>query len=223
MTDALLLIAALHWAVLVTPGPNVIVVTQLAASGQRRSALAAALGVSTVAGIWAALAGLGLHAVFTAHAGLRHAAQAAGSLYLLWIALKLWRSGGAPVGPDTADTGLAQGFRRGFRRGFLTNILNPKSALFFGSVFATALPATPSARLLAAAVGLVLCNALLWHVVLALVFSRTRVRAAYAGRRRQLNRLAAVLAAAFGCRLKWELLRELVARHPSTPASTSQW
>lgn len=53
-----------------------------------------------------------------------------------------------------------------FRLGFLTNITNPKSALF-GSVFAASFPASPSILLQASAVVMIVLNALCWHTLLA--------------------------------------------------------
>lgn len=197
MLPTLLAIALLHWAVLATPGANVLVVTHLAASGQRKAACSAAVGVTTVAGIWSALAVLGIGAVFAAHPYLRIAVQVAGGLYLLHVAVRLWCSqGGAPLQSALRLSPLAA-----FRLGFLTNILNPKSALFFGSVFATALPAEPTAALLAASVGVVLANALAWHLLLAFAFATAPVQAAYARQRDLLNRIASLLVGAFGMRL----------------------
>ena len=66
-----------------------------------------------------------------------------------------------------------------FRMGFITNVFNPKTALFFGSVFATALPPSPGAAMLAGAVALVWFNAVVWHVFLALAFSHGRIQSGY--------------------------------------------
>ena len=77
MLSTLLAIALLHWVVLMTPGANVLVVSNLAASGSRRAAVYAALGVTFVAGIWSSLAVLGVSAVFAAHPFLRMAVQVA--------------------------------------------------------------------------------------------------------------------------------------------------
>lgn len=216
MTATLLAVMVLHWAVLVTPGPNVLIVTQLAAGGDRRSALFAGLGVSCVAVFWATLAVLGVDAVFRVHSGARLVLQAAGGLYLLVLAIKLWRSGDRIAGPTEARSA---GAREAFQRGFITNILNPKSALFFASVFTTALPASPSRKLVLAALGLVAVNALLWHAFLAVAFSQRPVQLAYAARRTQVNRFAAFLAAAFGVRLYWQLWSELACRKPEMACS----
>lgn len=197
MLTTLLSVTLIHWLVLIVPGPNVLLVSQLGASGQRRAARYAALGVTVVAVVWAMLAILGVSAVFAAVPKLRFALQVAGGMYLCWVALRLWRAGSSP--------GETRAIRMtpwaAFRLGFLTNIMNAKSALFFGSVFATALPHEPTWALLAAVVALVLVNALVWHMFLAFAFSHPRIQAGYARQRGLLNRAAGAIVGAFGLRL----------------------
>src|SRR5262245_45695741 len=95
MGSTLLAIALLHWVALITPGPNSLVVSNLAASGSRRLAICAALGITVVAGIWSSLAVLGVSAIFTAHHYLRTAVQVAGGCYLLYVGFRFWRIGAA--------------------------------------------------------------------------------------------------------------------------------
>ncbi len=197
MLTTLLTIALLHWLALITPGANVILISQLAASGHRQSACIAGIGISVVAVIWALLAILGINALFTAHARLRLAVQFAGGVYLCYIAYKLWRSG------MTAGAQHAAQIKpwAAFRLGFITNITNPKTALFFGSVFAAALPVEPGTALLTAAVALVFVNALTCNIILALAFSHPLVQAGYDRQRKWLNRIAAGIVGAYGLRL----------------------
>jgi threonine efflux protein len=201
-------IAVLHWLILVTPGANVLVVSQLAAGGDRRAACFAAIGITVVAVIWASLAALGVHAVFAAYPRLRSALQLAGGAYLCCLAVRLWRSA---AGADVYRQGSMSACAA-FRLGFFTNIMNPKSALFFGSVFATALPHDAPAGLVFAALAMVLVNALAWHFLLALTFSLPRVQAAYARKRQALTRFAAAAIGAFGLRLVLTSVTELRAR-----------
>ena len=208
MLSTLLTVALLHWLVMITPGANVLLVSQLAASGDRRSACYAALGVSVVAVSWAMLAVLGVNALFAALPRLRFALQLAGGIYLCFVAIRLWSSGIS----DTEHRDRTLSPWDAFRLGFLTNILNPKSALFFGSIFATALPEEPGTSSLAAVVVLVFVNALAWHTFLALSFSHPRVQAAYLRQRRLLNRLAGALVGAFGLRLLTVTVDEMRSR-----------
>lgn len=208
MISTLLTIGFLHWLVLLLPGANFMLVSQLAASGQRTTACAAAFGVTTVTFTWATLAILGIGLVFNAHPAWRQALQLAGGIYLCHLGYKLWRSQGKKT--NTADIHLSNW--AAFRLGFITNILNPKTALFFGSVFATALPANASLALVASAVALVYINALVWHLFLAVAFSHPRVQAAYARHTALLGKLAGVLVGAFGAKLILATLQEFRAK-----------
>jgi threonine efflux protein len=197
MGSSLLAIALLHWIALITPGPNVLVVSNLAANGSRRAAVCAALGVTVVAGIWSSLAVLGVNAIFAAHHYLRAVVQAAGGCYLLYVGMRFWITGAA----QSENASIPLSSFGAFRLGFLTNIMNPKSVLFFSSVLATGLPARPSALLLALAVVLVIFNAFVWHMTLALAFSHHRVQAGYARWRKVIGRTAGTLIGVFGVRL----------------------
>lgn len=174
-----------------------LLVSQLSVSQGRRSGLFAALGVTLGACMWATLAVLGVNAVFEAFPRVRLVLQIAGGCYLLYVACRLWRS----VAPQSSGSGGSVSALSAFRLGLLTNVTNPKSALFFGSVFATSLPVSPAPSLQAAVVAIVTANALLWHVFLAHAFSRARVREAYSSHGRFINRTAGAILGALGLRV----------------------
>lgn len=197
MFYTLLTIFLLHWAALVIPGANVLVVSSLAANGSRTAACFAALGITVVAVIWSVFAVLGVNAIFAAHPFLRLSLQLAGGVYLIYMAVRLWRSGGNT--DQSADFQMSN--FAAFRLGFLTNITNPKSALFFGSIFATALPTDPSTTLLVTAVALIVANAFCWHMFLAFAFSHRPVQDFYVRQRTFISRFSSALVGAFGIRL----------------------
>jgi threonine efflux protein len=197
MLSSLATIALLHWAVLLIPGFNFVLIGQLAASGSRRAALAAVIGMTTATIIWALLAVAGVGAVFSAHPTLRLVAQFAGGIYLLFLALQLVRSGRTSSGETTQVVEA----HAAFRVGFMTSALNPKIALFYGSVFATALPAEPSSLHVVAAVALVYVNSWLWHGSLAFVLSQPGVQRAYLRNYQLLTTCSALLVGGFGLRL----------------------
>lgn len=209
MLTTFLTIAVLHWVALVTPGVNFVLILQLAAGSPRSVSLSAAAGITTVTFLWALLAILGMGAAFSAHPALRQAFQIAGGAYLCYVAWKLWRS---PAAVTTEVKAVTTRRAAAFRMGFITNVFNPKTALFFGSVFATALPPSPGPAVLAGAVLLCWFNAVVWHVFLALAFSHGRIQSAYRRGRLAFNRGAAALVGAFGLRLLSNTLQELRAR-----------
>ena len=211
MFSTLIAIWFLHVAAMMSPGANMLLVSQLAASDRTRSARFAALGVTVGAAIWATCAVLGVNAVFQVFPGLRLGLQVAGGVYLLYVSSRLWRSSDAPL----LDKSTSISAPAAFRLGFLTNITNPKSALFFGSVFAASFPANPSSLLQASAVVMIVLNALCWHTLLAYLFSRERVRAAYSRTRKAANRVASVAVGTLGLGLLVASLRELKAHYSS--------
>lgn len=208
MLAILLTIAILHWAVLLIPGFNFVLIAQLAAGQARSKALAAVAGMTLATLAWALLAAMGVGAVFSALPALRLGVQVAGGAYLLQMAWKLWRTRSQATAAATGGMDHAAAFRAGF----FTGILNPKIALFYGSVFATALPLHPPLALSAAAVLLVFLNSVVWHTTLALLLSQPLLQRAWLGHARRINQGAALVVGAFGARLLLSTLQELRAR-----------
>lgn len=205
MLASLVTIALLHWAVLLIPGISFILIGRLAAGGQRSTAYAAVAGMTSATLTWALLAVMGVGIVFALHPALRQVVQVGGGLYLLHSAFKLWGSGQVSIqGGD-----VVLGRFGAFRVGFLTGALNPKIALFYGSVFATALPPSPSATHILAAVTLVYFNSIVWHTFLAWGMSRSIVQQAYLQHVERFNRIASVLVGGFGLRLIVATVQEL--------------
>lgn len=204
MISTLFTIWLLHCAALLSPGANMLLVSQMAAGDQGRSARIAALGVAVGTLIWSSCAVLGVHAMFLAFPALRLGVQVAGGIYLMYLAFRLW---GAPsVSVGAARTSLQP--MAAFRLGLLTNLINPKVALFFGSIFAASFPASPGPLLPLLAVVMVVVNTFCWHTFLAFVFSRQQVQMAYATTRGGFNRVAASAMGAIGLALVTSAVRE---------------
>ena len=134
----------------------------------------------------------------------RQVLQIAGGVYLCYLGLKLWRPKGATA--NSSELHLSK--PAAFRLGFITNILNPKTALFFGSIFATSLPANASFSMIASAIALVYANALIWHLFLAVTFSHPRVQAAYARHLALFSKVSGAMVGAFGTNLIFATLQE---------------
>lgn len=205
MLTSLVTIALLHWAVLLIPGFNFILIGRLAAGGHSSTAIEAVAGMTSATLTWALLAVMGVGIVFALHPVLHQVVQIGGGLYLLHLAYKFWRPGQVSIQGGDEVLGRFDAFRVGF----LTGVLNPKIALFYGSVFATALPPSPSATHILAAVTLVYFNSIVWHTFLAWGMSRTIVQQAYLQHVARFNRIASVLVGAFGLRLIVATVQEL--------------
>lgn len=114
-----------------TPGPNMTYLALVAASDGRRA------GFATVAGVALGLAIIGLAAAFgvaeliSASPLAYEALRWAGVVFLLYLAWDGWRGGGDIVASKDGRDG------RHFTRGLVTNLLNPKAAVFYVAVLPT--------------------------------------------------------------------------------------
>jgi threonine/homoserine/homoserine lactone efflux protein len=116
-----------------TPGPNMIYCVSRTLIQGRRAGYLSLAGV--LAGFVAHLlaASLGLTALLAAVPMAFDAVRVAGALYLLWLAWDSIRPGGSsPFQPRELPQDSPG---RLFRMGFLTNLLNPKVAMFYLSFF----------------------------------------------------------------------------------------
>ncbi|WP_196260555.1 LysE family translocator [Pelagibacterium limicola] len=124
-------------AVEITPGPNMAYLALLSAERGRKPGMFAVAGVSLGLSIVGALAAIGLAAVIAQNDVLYQAIRWAGVIYLVWLGYDSWRDAQKPV-PDNgfSDRGAVY-----FRRGLITNLLNPKAAVFYLAVLPNFLPA----------------------------------------------------------------------------------
>lgn len=121
--------AAASMALLLIPGPTVLLAVSYALSQGRRVALATALGVTlgdTIA-MTASLAGLG--ALVLASATLFTLLKWAGAAYLVYLGISMLRTAG--TSPPDAVTMAPVETRRVFRHACTVTALNPKSITFF--------------------------------------------------------------------------------------------
>ena len=128
-TSQLLLFIAAGWLLNLTPGPDVLyIVTSALRSGARAGAVAA-LGIVSGCFVHVFAAAVGVSALLATSASAFTALKWIGAAYLLWMGVRLLRSKAAPLelNAGTSEVNLW----RVYRRGFLTNVLNPKVALFF--------------------------------------------------------------------------------------------
>ncbi len=125
----LLLFVAAGWLLNLTPGPDVLYIVTNALRSGVRAGMVAALGIVSGCFVHVFAAAVGVSALLATSASAFTALKWIGAAYLLWMGVRLLRSKAAPLelNAGTSEVNLW----RVYRRGFLTNVLNPKVALFF--------------------------------------------------------------------------------------------
>lgn len=133
-TTQLLMFIAAGWLLNLTPGPDVLYIVSSALKSGVRAGIVAALGIVSGCFVHVFAAALGVGALLATSAAAFTVLKWVGAAYLVWMGIKLLRArgGGATIVPDqvSADV-VAVNLGRIYRQGFLTNVLNPKVALFF--------------------------------------------------------------------------------------------
>ncbi|MDO9562132.1 MAG: LysE family translocator [Bradyrhizobium sp.] len=116
----------------ITPGPDTAYIIGRSVQIGWRGGAAAALGICTGCLVHVFAAAIGLSALLAASSVAFTAVKWAGAAYLCFIGIQLLLSRpGAMASADAAATGDAIPLRQVFWQGALTNVLNPKVALFF--------------------------------------------------------------------------------------------
>lgn len=120
-------------ALVLTPGPNMIYCISRTLCQGRTAGLVSLAGVLLGFVVHLLAAALGLTAVLMAVPMAFDAIRLAGAAYLLWLAWQAVRPGGAA--PFEARELPVDSPATLLRMGFLTNLLNPKVAMFYLSFF----------------------------------------------------------------------------------------
>jgi len=112
-----------------TPGPDTIYILGRGIAQGRGAAVASVLGISSGGLVHTLGAALGLSAVLAASASAFLFIKLAGACYLIYLGIRmLFRGASKAAIPSSFST---SGFLAVYRQGLLTNVLNPKVALFF--------------------------------------------------------------------------------------------
>ena len=191
----------------ITPGPNMAYLAALSLTRGWRTGLAAVAGVALGLAAYGVAAALGLAAAIESSAFLYEALRWGGVAYLLWLAWDAWSSAD-DLPPEQAP---ADDHERAsaFRRGLITNLLNPKAAVFYVAVMPEFLN-LGAGRIAAQTLTLsaiYVTIATLIHVAIVLFASRLRTVIVKPTQVRRIRRTLAVALVAIAAWLAWSTAR----------------
>lgn len=171
----------------------------------RGAGIASALGIGAGGIVHTAAAGIGLSAILAASATAFMVVKLAGAVYLVFLGVQTFRSAspGEPSARELRGTDASSVFRQGL----LTNLMNPKVALFFLAFLPQFVTPSSEHRVLAFVVlgtvfvttGTLWCLFVAW---IAAAVSRTLRTSSIAGK--VIQRAVGGLIAALGVRLALE-------------------
>lgn len=208
MPDAqhLLLFIAAGWLLNLTPGPDVLYIVSHALRSGARAGIVAGLGITAGCFVHVFAAAIGVSALLATSALAFTVLKWVGAAYLLYVGVKLLAARRSSEPADLralAATLPPTPLRQVFLGGFLTNVLNPKVAIFFLAFVPQFIaPEAPNKALAFVLLGI------LFNVNSIPINAGYALAAAWMARRRSvqtamgwLDRAAGVLFIAFGMRL----------------------
>jgi threonine/homoserine/homoserine lactone efflux protein len=131
--STLALFAAACLALTATPGPDMLLIASRSVSQGKASGFATLAGIQVGTYCHALAAALGLSQLFIVVPLAYDAVRYVGAVYLLYLAWQTFRSAGTALAPTSGLQRYPIGVV--FRQGLLTNLLNPKMALFVLALF----------------------------------------------------------------------------------------
>lgn len=177
------------------PGQDTLYILSRSIGQGRRAGIASALGITAGTIVHTLAAALGLSAILATSAMAFLIVKYAGAAYLVYLGMRTMFARASMVAPlehlGAADT------RAAFRQGLLTNVLNPKVALFFLALLPQFIaPESPTKVAAFVALGLTfVTTGTAWCLVLAL--AAARIRGFFVRRPRVLSRVSRSMGALF--------------------------
>jgi len=195
---------ALAIVVIVTPGPDTALTIRNTLVGGRPAGVATAIGVALGQATWSIATSIGVAALLVAAEPAFAALKLAGAAYLIYLgAQSLWSAlRGRRAHPTLDRAGARLQTATALRQGIVSNLTNPKMAVFFPSLLPqfVAVDTPPFVPLLA--LGLLFClMTLAWLTAYAFAVARAGDVLRRSAVRRTIEAVTGLVLVAFGVRV----------------------
>jgi threonine/homoserine/homoserine lactone efflux protein len=185
----------------ITPGADMAMVSRSVFMGGRRDAFATTLGIAAGCLTWALASAAGVAAVLAASETAYDALRLAGAGYLVWLGVPSLLAAGREYVDDSAPDGGRRS-RSPFRQGLLTNLFNPKIALFYTTFLPQFIsPGDPVLLLSIAMAGVHIALGIVWLSAYAWLLDRAVATFKSSRLRRSLDALTGAVLVGLGIRV----------------------
>ena len=187
----------------ITPGADMAMVARSVFTGGRREAFGTTLGISAGCLVWAFASAVGVAAVLAASRTAYDALRLVGAVYLVWLGVQSLLA----ARRDAAQAPAALGPRRAspFRQGLLTNLFNPKIAVFYSTFLPQFIaPGDPALALSLALAGVHIALGVAWLSLYAWLLERAVGAFKGSRLRRTLDAVTGTVLVGLGLRLAAE-------------------
>lgn len=163
----------------ITPGLDTMLIIRNSGRGGWRDGAASSLGICSGLFVHATVSALGISLILLKTAWAFNTLKFAGAAYLIWLGVTSWKhaihSPQCMLPDNPHSSGNDFNLRRSLREGFLSNILNPKTVIFYMAFLPQFIDPSESPLLQSLFVaGLHFCVAMVWQCLLASMVDRAR-------------------------------------------------
>ena len=199
MLDQISVIVSVTFLVMISPGPDMVLVLRNTFVGGRRAGLQTSIGILSGNLIHISYCMLGIGLLISQSILVFSAFKYAAAAYLIYLGIMSFRSRA-----HTLDANGLEGLRphrRWFVQGFVNNVLNPKGALFYLGVFTIVItPETSASATLLLIVIMMLVSASFW-LFFVYTLDRPSIREFIDRSQQTVNRICGVLLVFLGVRV----------------------
>ena len=199
MLDQILVIVSVTFLVMVTPGPDMVLVLRNTLISGRRAGLHTSMGILSGNLVHITYCVLGLGVLISQSIVAFSVLKSAAAAYLIYLGVMSFRSGAKTL--DTTDVDSRPTHRAWFIQGFVNNLLNPKGTLFYLGVFTMVItPETSASAMLVLVFTMMLVSASFW-LVFVYTLDRPTIRGFFERSQQAVNRICGVLLILLGMRV----------------------
>ncbi|EEX37414.1 Putative threonine efflux protein [Vibrio metschnikovii] len=192
-------LALLGVLIVVSPGVDFVLVLKNSLNQGRQAGIYSAIGISLAISIHIAYSMLGISYLISQNEWLFSLIRYLGAAYLVYLGLKgIFSSSHQPENNAPQYTATQQVWPF-FLQGFLCNVLNPKTMLFFLSIFSQVIDPDSATQHLALMYGgyMIVLHGI-WFSIIAVLFTSPKLQALLLGVKHRLNQACGIGLVLFG-------------------------
>lgn len=189
---------------LISPGPDFFYISRKAMAGTRHHAILGAIGISIGVGFWALLTLFGLAFLNQTLPSFQIFLTIAGGSYLFYNGIRMVHITKNAVLDNTMPSARPTSAWKEMLKGLMINLANPKIVVFFSSVLSGYIANLSALSDLLVVLMILMGSSLAYFCLVALLFSRSNIRAFYAKHNRYLDNFAGLVFILFGGKLLYE-------------------
>jgi len=199
MIDQLIIIVGLTILVMISPGPDMVIVARNTMLGDRGDGLLTSAGVLTGNLVHITYCAVGIGWLISQSILAFSVLKYAGAADLIYLGIMSIRAKATPL--QSISTGTRSGGKGYFLQGFLNNILNPKGPLFYLGVFTVVIdPQTSIGETIGLVITIMLVSAAFW-LLFVFTLDRNVVREFFDKSQKAVNRIFGALLIVLGIRV----------------------